>query len=148
MDVFVRCRDGNNYPVEIQPNTTVADVKRAVEEQSQIVANTQRLFFDGVELTDGKQLMCETAIVSGDEIQCEFRPLFSPGMELEVRVTTGMLCAATVAEVDGRRIKIRFDGWSDRFDYWTDDDAPDIAPVGKLKHHQLAPLCGNPFNPS
>eukprot|EP01059_Diplonema_ambulator_P016604 TRINITY_DN2825_c0_g2_i3.p1 TRINITY_DN2825_c0_g2~~TRINITY_DN2825_c0_g2_i3.p1 ORF type:complete len:200 (+),score=39.29 TRINITY_DN2825_c0_g2_i3:86-685(+) len=135
MDVFVRCRDGNNYPVEIQPKTTVADVKRAVEEQSELAAGTQRLFFDGVELTDGKQLMCETAIVSGDEIQCELRPLFSPGMKLEARDRQfpKYLCFASVVEVDGRRIKIHFDGWSAKYDYWTDDDTLDIGPVGTVE---------------
>jgi len=51
---------------------------------------------------------------------------------------------ATVVETEPYRIKIHFDGWSDVYDYWVDDDCPDLHPAGwcyKTGHPLTPPLC-------
>ena len=50
----------------------------------------------------------------------------------------------TVVEVEPFRFKIHFDGWSDIYDYWVDDDCCDIHPQGwcaSTGHPLTPPLC-------
>ncbi len=35
---------------------------------------------------------------------------------------------ATVVDVDSHRMLLHFDGWTDQYDYWVDDDSRDIHP--------------------
>lgn len=54
-----------------------------------------------------------------------------------------LIRVATVAAVKGYRLKIHFDGWSSDFDFWTDDDWPDLHPPGwcqKTGHPLQPPL--------
>ena len=37
---------------------------------------------------------------------------------------------ATVQDVVGRLLRLRFDGWAESFDQWVDIESPDIYPVG------------------
>ncbi|KAK6491918.1 lethal(3)malignant brain tumor-like protein 3 isoform X1 [Huso huso] len=41
-----------------------------------------------------------------------------------------LLRVATVVDAEDYRIKVHFDGWSRKFDFWIDSDTPDIHPVG------------------
>ena len=43
----------------------------------------------------------------------------------------------------GRQIEIHYDGWSEEFNQWVDDDSPDIHPCGwaaKTGHALQGPL--------
>ena len=40
-----------------------------------------------------------------------------------------ILCrVATISEVNNHEVLIHFDGWSEAYDYWLDDDSTDIHP--------------------
>jgi hypothetical protein len=41
-----------------------------------------------------------------------------------------LIRVATIMNVEEYRIRIHFDGWSDVFDDWLDDDCPDFHPPG------------------
>ena len=41
-----------------------------------------------------------------------------------------LIRVASIVDIEDYRIKIHFDGWSDVFDYWLDDDSPDFHPPG------------------
>ena len=43
---------------------------------------------------------------------------------------TILVRVATICEVIDYQVKIHFDGWSDIYDYYLDDDSPDIHPPG------------------
>ncbi|KAM9632885.1 LOW QUALITY PROTEIN: lethal(3)malignant brain tumor-like protein 4 [Trichechus inunguis] len=55
---------------------------------------------------------------------------FLPNMKLQVvdRRNPELIHVATVIDVDGPRIKVHFDGWDHKYDYWLDVDSPDIHP--------------------
>ncbi|XP_046442575.1 lethal(3)malignant brain tumor-like protein 1 isoform X2 [Daphnia pulex] len=57
---------------------------------------------------------------------------FKTGMKLECVDPRNpqLIRVATVAAVKGYRLKIHFDGWSSEYDFWTDDDWPDLHPPG------------------
>ena len=70
---------------------------------------------------------------------------FKTGMKLECVDPRNpqLIRVATVAGVKGYRIKIHFDGWSSEYDFWTDDDWPDLHPPGwcqKTGHPLQPPL--------
>ena len=54
------------------------------------------------------------------------------GMKLEAkdRKNPGLICVATITEIDGRRLLIHFDGWSKFYDYWCEPNTVDIHPIG------------------
>ncbi|XP_071451678.1 lethal(3)malignant brain tumor-like protein 3 isoform X2 [Hetaerina americana] len=93
--------------------------------------------------------LAETGSVAAPARAFKQRPPsgFRSGMRLEAvdpRVPS-LVRVATVDEVRGHRLRLRFDGWSWNQDYafWIDDDSPDIHPVGWCMHtgHPLeAPL--------
>ncbi|XP_022237043.1 lethal(3)malignant brain tumor-like protein 4 [Limulus polyphemus] len=41
-----------------------------------------------------------------------------------------LLRVVTIVETSAHAVKIHFDGWSDAYDYWVDDDSPEIHPAG------------------
>ncbi|XP_071807333.1 lethal(3)malignant brain tumor-like protein 4 isoform X1 [Asterias amurensis] len=57
---------------------------------------------------------------------------FDTGMKLEVvdQRNPSLIRVATVGDVTGHKINIHFDGWMEVYDFWMDDDSPDIHPVG------------------
>ncbi|KAF6088212.1 L3MBTL histone methyl-lysine binding protein 4 [Phyllostomus discolor] len=57
---------------------------------------------------------------------------FLPNMKLEVvdKRNPRLIRVATIVDVDDQRIKVHFDGWDHKYDYWTDADSPDIHPIG------------------
>nr|XP_015095466.1 lethal(3)malignant brain tumor-like protein 4 isoform X1 [Vicugna pacos]XP_031546086.1 lethal(3)malignant brain tumor-like protein 4 isoform X1 [Vicugna pacos] len=57
---------------------------------------------------------------------------FLPNMKLEVvdKRNPRLIRVATIVDVDDQRIKVHFDGWDHKYDYWTDADSPDIHPAG------------------
>lgn len=57
---------------------------------------------------------------------------FKTGQKLEAvdRKNPMLICPATVGEVNGDQIHVRFDGWRGAFDYWCKYDCKDIFPVG------------------
>ncbi|XP_072170045.1 lethal(3)malignant brain tumor-like protein 4 [Diadema setosum] len=74
---------------------------------------------------------------------------FEVGMKLECvdRRNPSLIRVATVADVEEYRILIHFDGWDSVYDYWVDDDSPDIHPVGwcaKTSHLLVLPI--NPLS--
>jgi len=52
-----------------------------------------------------------------------------------------LLRVATVVDVRPSQLLVHFDGWSDSYDYWVDDDCPDIHPPGWCHRtgHELMP---------
>nr|KAG5705841.1 hypothetical protein BaRGS_030731 [Batillaria attramentaria] len=55
---------------------------------------------------------------------------FEPGMRVEVvdRRNPILVRVATIKEVREHQVLIHFDGWPEMYDYWLDDDSPDIKP--------------------
>ncbi|PIK46400.1 putative lethal(3)malignant brain tumor-like protein 3-like [Apostichopus japonicus] len=50
---------------------------------------------------------------------------------------------ATIADIEDYKVKVHFDGWDDSYDYWVDDDSPDIHPAGwclKTGHPLTPPI--------
>ena len=51
---------------------------------------------------------------------------------------------ATIEEIENHMVKIHFDGWFDKYDFWLDDDSPDLHPPGwcaKTGHPLVPPIC-------
>ncbi|XP_013413836.1 lethal(3)malignant brain tumor-like protein 4 isoform X2 [Lingula anatina] len=71
---------------------------------------------------------------------------FEAGYKLEAvdKRNPILVRVATVAEAEDYRVKLHFDGWSDVYDYWVDDDSPDLHPVGWCSKtgHPLQPPVG------
>ncbi|XP_022091136.1 lethal(3)malignant brain tumor-like protein 1 isoform X2 [Acanthaster planci] len=70
---------------------------------------------------------------------------FEVGMRLEAvdMRNPSLIRAATVAELDGHRLRLHFDGWTDDYDIMVDDDSPDLHPVGwcnKTGHPLVPPI--------
>ncbi|CAK6447791.1 unnamed protein product [Pipistrellus nathusii] len=57
---------------------------------------------------------------------------FLPNMKLEVvdKRNPRLIRVATIIAVDDQRLKIHFDGWDHKYDFWMDVDSPDIHPIG------------------
>ena len=68
---------------------------------------------------------------------------FEVGMKLEAvdKRNPVLIRVATVADIRPSQLLIHFDGWSDSYDYWVDDDCPDIHPPGWCHRtgHELLP---------
>lgn len=70
---------------------------------------------------------------------------FKEGMKLECvdKRVPHLIRVATVDQVRRHQIRIKFDGWPDKYSYWVDEDWPDIHPVGwchKTGHPLEPPL--------
>ncbi|XP_037076804.1 lethal(3)malignant brain tumor-like protein 1 [Pollicipes pollicipes] len=67
---------------------------------------------------------------------------FLPGQRLEAvdPARPELICACTVAEVVGSRLRVHFDGYSVRFDFWTDASSRLVFPCGWTERH-WAPAC-------
>ncbi|ROT65230.1 putative lethal(3)malignant brain tumor-like protein 3 isoform X1 [Penaeus vannamei] len=70
---------------------------------------------------------------------------FKKNMKLEVvdKRNPSLIRVATIVDVQDYQIKIHFDGWGDAYDYWLDDDSPDIHPPSwsnKTGHPLQPPL--------
>ncbi|CAL8079720.1 unnamed protein product [Orchesella dallaii] len=83
----------------------------------------------------------------------EFGHGFWIDMKVEAvnRMEPSMICPATITRIEGRLIKIHFDGWEEKHDQWLDAGSPDIYPIGycELVHHkmQVAPPPQTPLKP-
>ncbi|XP_048355918.1 lethal(3)malignant brain tumor-like protein 3 isoform X2 [Sphaerodactylus townsendi] len=69
---------------------------------------------------------------------------FKVGMKLEGLDPDhpSLFCVLSVAEVQGYRMRLHFDGYSECYDFWVNADSPDIHPVGwceKTGHKLLPP---------
>uniref|UniRef100_A0A8D0LA39 SAM domain-containing protein n=1 Tax=Sphenodon punctatus TaxID=8508 RepID=A0A8D0LA39_SPHPU len=69
---------------------------------------------------------------------------FKVGMKLEGLDPEhpSIFCVLSVAEVQGYRMRLHFDGYSECYDFWVNADSPDIHPVGwceKTGHKLLPP---------
>lgn len=70
---------------------------------------------------------------------------FEPGMKVEVvdKRNPLLVRVATIEEVENYMVKIHFDGWSECYDYWLEDDSPDLHPPGwcaKTGHPLVPPI--------
>jgi len=68
---------------------------------------------------------------------------FEVGMKLEAvdKRNPVVIRVATICDVRPSQLLIHFDGWSDTYDYWVDDDSPDMHPPGWCHRtgHELMP---------
>ncbi|KAJ8010615.1 hypothetical protein DPEC_G00076910 [Dallia pectoralis] len=57
---------------------------------------------------------------------------FQVNMKLEAvdRRNPMLIRVASVSDTEEYRVKIHFDGWHEKFDFWVDSDLPDLHPVG------------------
>uniref|UniRef100_A0AAY5KBM7 SAM domain-containing protein n=1 Tax=Esox lucius TaxID=8010 RepID=A0AAY5KBM7_ESOLU len=57
---------------------------------------------------------------------------FQVNMKLEAvdRRNPMLVRVASISDTEDYRVKIHFDGWHEKFDFWVDSDLPDIHPVG------------------
>ncbi|GFR10896.1 lethal(3)malignant brain tumor-like protein 3 [Trichonephila clavata] len=70
---------------------------------------------------------------------------FKVGMKLEAvdKRNPGLIRVATIADKTDHNLLIHFDGWSSMYDYWVDDNSPDIHPIhwcAKTGHPLEPPL--------
>ncbi|XP_073686882.1 lethal(3)malignant brain tumor-like protein 4 isoform X2 [Garra rufa] len=68
---------------------------------------------------------------------------FQTHMKLEAvdRRNPMLIRVATIADIEDYRVKVHFDGWHEKFDFWVDSDLPDLHPVGWCSRtgHPLEP---------
>ncbi|XP_051538530.1 lethal(3)malignant brain tumor-like protein 4 isoform X2 [Myxocyprinus asiaticus] len=57
---------------------------------------------------------------------------FQVNMKLEAvdRRNPMLIRVATITDTEDYRVKIHFDGWHEKFDFWVDSDLPELHPVG------------------
>ncbi|XP_076992045.1 lethal(3)malignant brain tumor-like protein 4 isoform X3 [Tamandua tetradactyla] len=57
---------------------------------------------------------------------------FLPNMKLEVvdKRNPRLIRVTTIVDADDQRVKVHFDGWDHKYDYWMDADSPDLHPIG------------------
>ncbi|XP_074058734.1 lethal(3)malignant brain tumor-like protein 4 isoform X2 [Macrotis lagotis] len=74
---------------------------------------------------------------------------FLINMKLEAvdKRNPSLIRVATVVDIEDQRIKVHFDGWSHKYDYWMDVDSPDIHPIGwcNMTGHPLEVPCRENF---
>eukprot|EP00096_Caligus_rogercresseyi_P009408 TRINITY_DN3194_c0_g1_i1.p1 TRINITY_DN3194_c0_g1~~TRINITY_DN3194_c0_g1_i1.p1 ORF type:complete len:793 (-),score=204.32 TRINITY_DN3194_c0_g1_i1:748-3126(-) len=82
--------------------------------------------------------------------QCISSPLskgqwFNPGMKLEAvdPEHPSLICVASIAEVQGYRLRLHFDGFPDSYDFWECGNSPNIFPVGWCNKKRLTPPEGH-----
>ena len=64
---------------------------------------------------------------------------FRIGMKLEAEdKTNGLVCVATVADVDLGKLRIHFDGWEDEYDFWCSPWASTIHEPGWCQERETA----------
>lgn len=77
---------------------------------------------------------------------------FKVGMKLEVvdKRNPKLIRVSTVSHRQSHNIKVHFDGWDEKYDYWVDDDSPDIHPVNWCQKtgHPLQPSPSTVSDPS
>ena len=65
------------------------------------------------------------------------------GMKVEAvdRRNPQLIRVATIKDIAPYRFLLHFDGWSDVYEYWVDDDCPDLHPPGWCARsgHSLKP---------
>uniref|UniRef100_A0A673LU64 L3MBTL histone methyl-lysine binding protein 4 n=1 Tax=Sinocyclocheilus rhinocerous TaxID=307959 RepID=A0A673LU64_9TELE len=68
---------------------------------------------------------------------------FQTHMKLEAvdRRNPMLIRVATVTDTEDHRVKVHFDGWHEKFDFWVDSDLPDLHPMGWCSRtgHSLEP---------
>uniref|UniRef100_A0A8C1M2Z9 L3MBTL histone methyl-lysine binding protein 4 n=1 Tax=Cyprinus carpio TaxID=7962 RepID=A0A8C1M2Z9_CYPCA len=68
---------------------------------------------------------------------------FQTHMKLEAvdRRNPMLIRVATVTDTEDHRVKVHFDGWHEKFDFWVDSDLPDLHPMGWCSRtgHPLEP---------
>jgi len=65
--------------------------------------------------------------------------MFKKGLRLEARDLTSpdTIRPCNVFDVDGPFVRLRMEGWDDRYDYWVRVDSPNIGPVGAASKQKL-----------
>lgn len=75
---------------------------------------------------------------------------FKPGMKLEAIDKRNPRCVrvATIVNRQSHAIKLHFDNWDSKYDYWLDDDSPDLHPVNwcQKSGHRLEEPPTNDFD--
>ena len=70
-------------------------------------------------------------------------PAFEIGHKLECvdKRNPQLIRVASVWDMMDHQIKVHFDGWSEEYDYWMDDDSCDMHPAGWCARtgHMLTP---------
>ncbi|GFS20600.1 lethal(3)malignant brain tumor-like protein 1, partial [Elysia marginata] len=63
-------------------------------------------------------------------------PKFKTGMRLEAldKLNPSLICVATITDInqEAGKVLIHFDGWTKKYDYWTDFSDPDLHPLGYM----------------
>ena len=130
-------------------DSTVGLLQDAVAEHHSIDAATVKLEYEGETWDDPAREIAGTGYAVGEDVLLRRRPCFEPGQRLEARDRKNprLLCVATVQAVRGRRVEIHFDGWSNYYDFETEDDSADLAPIGTCeeRHLKLEHPKGLPF---
>ena len=135
-DVTLRLESGDMQPLVVGMEWTIGELKAKILHATNIRNFTVTLESTGDELTvePDSKLLSDTDISSEDVLTVKIETRFMTGQALEARDRKHptYICVATIIDSRnaGTEIQLHFDGWSASYDYWTDIDTPDIAPVG------------------
>lgn len=101
--------------------------------------------YQGGEAFNWDTYLAETDMVSvpARAFKTKINNSWKTGMKLEALDLHNprFIRVATIASRTGHFVKIHFDGWDDKYDYWIDDDCPNLHPINwcSQANHPLQP---------
>eukprot|EP01061_Rhynchopus_euleeides_P000156 TRINITY_DN10110_c0_g1_i1.p1 TRINITY_DN10110_c0_g1~~TRINITY_DN10110_c0_g1_i1.p1 ORF type:complete len:352 (+),score=118.21 TRINITY_DN10110_c0_g1_i1:42-1097(+) len=134
---------------DVSDMCTVGRLRENIAATTGLEASELLLECGGEQWADDALCLQETTFEADGEVQVRYRPRFQVGhiVEARDRKNPTNLCPGRIAEVDGRRVRIFLEGWSETYAYWTDDTSMDLAPVGTCDTagYQLSPPKGTTY---
>ena len=75
MQIYVKKEDGLRIPVKVTPSTTVAEIKKMVEDKAEVPAEEQHFDYEGTELEDDRKTVQDYGIKKGHTLDLIGRPM-------------------------------------------------------------------------
>ncbi|XP_040572377.1 lethal(3)malignant brain tumor-like protein 4 [Lepeophtheirus salmonis] len=121
----------DDYDYWVSPDSPYVHYKGWCDEHN-MELNPPNDFPEDVEFEwDAYLKKTKSPVVPGHAFKCrQENSSFKKHMKLEVvdKRNPSLIRVATVVKVNGRQIKVHFDGWPDEYDIWVEDDSYEIFP--------------------